>query len=116
MLLLLLGTDECAGGTHNCDGNATCVDNALSFSCACISGYSGSGTSCTGIYDVIMPFASLLPSLSTAPLVIIILEAKQLALILFAQRCLCVDNRDINQDAVVKSVSFKSSIFLKLGF
>jgi hypothetical protein len=39
--------DECADGSHNCDGNATCTDTAESFTCACNAGYTGDGTSCT---------------------------------------------------------------------
>lgn len=39
--------DECADGTHNCDANATCTNTEGSFSCACDSGYSGDGTTCT---------------------------------------------------------------------
>ncbi|MEK6799202.1 MAG: EGF domain-containing protein [Planctomycetota bacterium] len=41
------GDDECALGTHNCDVNATCTDTAGGFTCACNSGYSGDGVTCT---------------------------------------------------------------------
>ena len=39
--------DECADGTHDCDLNATCTNNAGSFVCACNAGYQGDGKSCS---------------------------------------------------------------------
>ena len=41
--------DECVIGTDNCDGNATCINNAGSFDCSCNTGYAGNGTSCIGM-------------------------------------------------------------------
>ena len=44
-----LDINECTSGTHNCDSNAACTNTAGSFICACNSGFSGNGTSCTGM-------------------------------------------------------------------
>jgi hypothetical protein len=41
--------DECTLNTDNCDTNAACTNTAGSFTCACNSGYSGDGTTCTGM-------------------------------------------------------------------
>ena len=35
-------------GLDNCDVNAVCTDTTSSFECACQSGYSGDGVTCTG--------------------------------------------------------------------
>ena len=40
--------NECAMGLDNCDVNAMCTDTTTSFQCACLSGYSGDGVTCTG--------------------------------------------------------------------
>ena len=40
--------DECVLGTDNCDENAACTNTAGSFTCACNTGYSGDGVTCTG--------------------------------------------------------------------
>ena len=39
--------DECLAGTDNCDSNAQCTNTVGSFICACNTGYSGDGVSCT---------------------------------------------------------------------
>eukprot|EP00820_Chromera_velia_P006466 Cvel_19036.t2-p1 / transcript=Cvel_19036.t2 / gene=Cvel_19036 / organism=Chromera_velia_CCMP2878 / gene_product=hypothetical protein / transcript_product=hypothetical protein / location=Cvel_scaffold1613:2276-7167(+) / protein_length=995 / sequence_SO=supercontig / SO=protein_coding / is_pseudo=false len=43
----LIGTvlDLCGGGSHNCDGNATCTNAGSSFTCACNYGFTGDGVS-----------------------------------------------------------------------
>ena len=40
--------DECATGDHTCDVNADCSNTNGSFTCSCISGYSGDGMTCNG--------------------------------------------------------------------
>ena len=47
--LLHIDLNECTSGTHNCDSNAACTNTAGSFTCACNVGYTGPGTSCTGM-------------------------------------------------------------------
>ena len=39
--------DECVTHTSNCDPNAICTDLPIGFSCACKTGYSGDGKTCT---------------------------------------------------------------------
>ena len=46
-VILVSDVDECTTDTHNCDVNAVCTDTDGSFTCACNSGYSGDGTTCT---------------------------------------------------------------------
>ena len=38
--------DECAEGTHNCDEGAKCNNTNGSFTCTCMEGYTGNGTTC----------------------------------------------------------------------
>ena len=50
--------NECALRLDNCDVNAVCTDTAMSFQCACQSGYSGDGVNCTGkfIFSICMSY------------------------------------------------------------
>ena len=41
--------DECLTSTHDCHSNADCINNNGSFSCACMSGYTGNGVNCEGV-------------------------------------------------------------------
>ena len=48
---LPLDINECSAGTSNCaSGTATCTNTAGSFTCACNTGYSGNGVTCTGSF------------------------------------------------------------------
>ena len=40
--------DECAAGTDGCDENANCTNTDGSYTCSCLSGYSGDGVTCVG--------------------------------------------------------------------
>ena len=57
-----LDLNECTLGTNNCAGNgsSTCTNTFGSFTCACNSGYTGTGTSCAGQFFFL--FLSSLPS------------------------------------------------------
>ena len=48
MLYIFLDVDECALGTDNCAANAICTNTDGSYTCACNTGYSGDGITCTG--------------------------------------------------------------------
>ena len=44
--------DECTTGTHDCDPTpfeANCSNTVGSFTCACNTGYTGDGKTCTGL-------------------------------------------------------------------
>ena len=41
--------DECLTSTHGCHSNADCTNSNGSFSCACMSGYTGNGVNCEGV-------------------------------------------------------------------
>ena len=47
-------TDECTFGLHDCDPNALCTNIAGTWTCVCKTGYSGSGQTCTGNFDLIL--------------------------------------------------------------
>jgi len=50
MYILILDVDECTG-TNNCDSNASCTNTVGSYTCACNSGFVGTGVgigSCGG--------------------------------------------------------------------
>ena len=53
VIISLLDIDECATNQDNCDGNATCTNTIGSFTCACYTGYTGSGVSCTGMLNLV---------------------------------------------------------------
>ena len=40
--------DECALGTHDCHGNATCNNTKGSYDCTCNEGFYGEGRICSG--------------------------------------------------------------------
>ena len=46
--LFLPDTDECVEGTDSCHADASCEDLEGSYYCVCNTGYTGSGTNCTG--------------------------------------------------------------------
>jgi len=45
--VVTINVNECASGTHDCQSNATCVDNPNSYTCQCNTGYSGNGDVCS---------------------------------------------------------------------
>ena len=47
--LIPLDINECSTGVQDCHSNATCTDNDGSFSCACITGFSGDGVTCSDV-------------------------------------------------------------------
>ncbi len=48
-LSLIPDIDECEREMDNCDPNALCANTPGSFTCSCNDGYTGSGTTCSGI-------------------------------------------------------------------
>ena len=40
--------DECINEVYPCEPEANCTNSIGSFSCACLTGYSGDGMTCTG--------------------------------------------------------------------
>ena len=53
-LIHSLDINECSTNTDNCDGNATCTNNADNFTCTCNTGFEGNGLSCTGLWFIII--------------------------------------------------------------
>ena len=51
VIFVALQIDECAADIHNCDANAVCKDNNLSYTCTCNSGYQGDGENCSDINE-----------------------------------------------------------------
>ena len=45
--MLSIDVDECINGVHMCHENATCSNTNGSYTCHCISGWSGDGINCT---------------------------------------------------------------------
>jgi hypothetical protein len=44
-----VAVNECAGGTHDCNANATCTDTVDGFTCSCAAGYTGTGDVCSAL-------------------------------------------------------------------
>ena len=49
--------NECVGGSHNCHVDSNCSNTKGSFYCTCLTGYSGDGVSCVGMYTKKSPFS-----------------------------------------------------------
>ena len=47
-MIYFADVDECAANSHNCHAHATCTNTVGAFTCACNSGYTGDGNTCTG--------------------------------------------------------------------
>ena len=45
---IISDVNECAIGTDNCHADATCTNKPGTFTCACNSGFSGNGVTCSG--------------------------------------------------------------------
>ena len=72
---LLLDINECTTSVHNCDVNAFCSNSEGSYNCTCSPGYTGNGTSCTGIYIICL----LLKTKLTKPLMPVWIFTRSLA-------------------------------------
>ena len=47
--------DECSLRPDSCDTNANCSNTVGSYRCACNTGYSGDGFTCTGMWEGFLP-------------------------------------------------------------
>ena len=45
---------ECVRGLDDCDMNATCINTVGSYDCMCNTGFTGSGFTCTGMYQTLI--------------------------------------------------------------
>ena len=54
MNIYYIDIDECAINADNCDAHAACSNNVGSFSCQCRFGYSGNGTTCQGMWLILI--------------------------------------------------------------
>ena len=52
-LYICLDIDECSSDVDDCHNDANCTNTAGSFTCTCREGYTGNGTSCSGILIVV---------------------------------------------------------------
>ena len=43
--------DECSSDVDDCHNDANCTNTAGSFTCTCREGYTGNGTSCSGMLN-----------------------------------------------------------------
>ena len=57
-ILFLLDINECLNSS--CHFNATCMNIDGSYTCTCISGYSGNGSVCTGMYGICLSIICIL--------------------------------------------------------
>ena len=48
MVCVCTDIDECEDGTDSCGENADCTNTDGSYTCSCLSGYSGDGMTCDG--------------------------------------------------------------------
>ena len=51
---LITDVDECAQGTDECHLNATCDNTIGSYTCECVTGLTGNGITCDGMYMYIL--------------------------------------------------------------
>lgn len=72
--IMIADANECIlNTTNNCSNNSICTNTLGSFSCACKTGYTGSGVQCTGSYSSFDTFFYI----STSYIYLIILNFRQ---------------------------------------